>query len=91
VAAFPVMTNADLVRDPQIVHRGFVVVHDQPDVGWRGYPGCPIHFERSPVFVFPAPPLGGDNAAVLTGLLGYREEEIAGLYADHALFDHPVY
>jgi crotonobetainyl-CoA:carnitine CoA-transferase CaiB-like acyl-CoA transferase len=43
------------------------------------------------VFVFPAPPLGGDNAAVLTGLLGYREEEIAGLYADHALFDHPVY
>ena len=91
VAAFPVMTNADLVGDPQIAARGFVATWDQPDVGLRSFPGFPIHFEHAPVRISPAPPLGGHNRAVLSEVLGYDEEHIDRLYEEGILADRPPF
>jgi crotonobetainyl-CoA:carnitine CoA-transferase CaiB-like acyl-CoA transferase len=88
LAAAPAFTNGDLVDDPHLASRGFIVEWDQPDVGPRRFPGFPIHFERSPVRIAPAPTLGQHNRPVLTEL-GFSAEEIAALEAGHVVSDEP--
>jgi crotonobetainyl-CoA:carnitine CoA-transferase CaiB-like acyl-CoA transferase len=78
IAACPAFTNRDLVEDPHLRARRFIVEWDQPDVGRRRYPGFPVHFERLTVAMRPAPTLGHDNDDVL-GALGYGEDELAAL------------
>ncbi|MCU1503261.1 MAG: L-carnitine dehydratase/bile acid-inducible protein, partial [Ilumatobacteraceae bacterium] len=90
IAAFPAVTNADLASDPQLAARGFVAEWDQPDVGVRGYPGFPIHFEHAPVHVRPAPQLGGDNDAVLRELPGMDDARLEQLRRDGVVWDHPI-
>jgi crotonobetainyl-CoA:carnitine CoA-transferase CaiB-like acyl-CoA transferase len=80
IAAAAVMTNADLVNDPHLAERGFMVEIDQADVGVRGFPGFPLHFSETPVTEYRgAPPLGGDNEAILNELLGYRPDAVRRL------------
>ena len=68
IPARPAFTNRDLVEDEHIAARGFIATWDQPDVGVRGYPGSPFHFERCAVQITPAPTLGPDNRDVLREL-----------------------
>ncbi len=89
VAAFPVMTNGDLVDDPHIAERGFIATWDQPDVGPARFPGFPIHFSRTQISLGPCPALGADNAAVLAELLGYDDEHVARLLVDGVIADRP--
>ena len=72
VAASPDFTNRDLVEDDHLAARGFIATWDQPDVGRRRFPGFPIHFDRTPVHLGPAPTLGADNVDVLRAL-GYDD------------------
>jgi crotonobetainyl-CoA:carnitine CoA-transferase CaiB-like acyl-CoA transferase len=88
LAAAPAFTNGDLVDDPHLASRGFVVEWDQPDVGPRRFPGFPIHFERTPVHIAPAPTLGQHNRPILSGL-GFSDDEIATLEARHVVSDEP--
>ena len=72
----PRVLNGDLVDDPHLASRGFIVEWDQPDVGPRRFPGFPIHFERRRYDVVGAPGLGADNGDVLASL-GFSRDEVA--------------
>ncbi len=62
VIACASFTNGDLVDDPHLAARGFIVEWDQPSVGPRRYGGFPIHFSKTPPPPMrPTPQLGGDN------------------------------
>ena len=90
IAASAVLTNLDLVVDPQLRSRGFFVTIDQEDVGVREFPGFPIHFSGRPVTEFrSAPSLGRDNRAVLVDLLGYSDAECDALAAEGVIADRP--
>jgi crotonobetainyl-CoA:carnitine CoA-transferase CaiB-like acyl-CoA transferase len=91
VAAFPAMTNGDLAEDPHLRERGFIAMIDQPDVDVRGFPGCAIHFSRTPVAIRHCPTLGEDNLAVLGPLLGFGPAEVAELEARDVLASLPLY
>jgi crotonobetainyl-CoA:carnitine CoA-transferase CaiB-like acyl-CoA transferase len=85
------MTNGDLVEDPHLAERGFIPVLDQPDVGWRGFPGCPIHLRATPVRLRPAPPLGEGNLDIVGPLLGCSAAEITDLEQRNVLASLPLY
>ena len=69
VPASASFTNGDLVEDPHLAARGFIVEWDQPAVGPRRYAGFPIHFSRTPPPPMrPTPDLGADNRAILAEL-----------------------
>lgn len=88
--AVAVLTNADIVADPHLAARGFMVEVDQADVGMRAFPGFPVHFSaEAPVAVRGAPPLGGDNAAVVGDLLGRDEAAMARLEQAGVLAQQP--
>jgi crotonobetainyl-CoA:carnitine CoA-transferase CaiB-like acyl-CoA transferase len=90
IAAMPVLTNADLVHDPHLNARQFIVEWDQPGVGPRLYPGRPIRFDPPLIEPLrPSAPLGADNQRVLRDLLGYSDDRIAALTAGGVLADRP--
>jgi crotonobetainyl-CoA:carnitine CoA-transferase CaiB-like acyl-CoA transferase len=86
VPAYVVMRGTDLHRDPQLAHREFFVRLDHPRIGPMLYDGTVSRFSATP----PKPTRGGptigqDTFEVLSGLLGYSEDEIAGLAAAEVL------
>jgi crotonobetainyl-CoA:carnitine CoA-transferase CaiB-like acyl-CoA transferase len=90
LASAAVLTNADIVEDPHLTARGFMVEVDQVDVGKRLFPGIPVHVAAEPALaVRGTPPLGGDNAAILCNLLGRSFESAAELERERVLFSQP--
>jgi crotonobetainyl-CoA:carnitine CoA-transferase CaiB-like acyl-CoA transferase len=88
VAAVAVMTNKDLVEDRHMVARGFMVTLDHVDVGPRGFPGFPIHFDGSATDLKPTPALGAHNHEVLREI-GRTDADIAALAAAGTIADRP--
>ncbi len=88
IAASPVLTNKDLVEDRHLAARGFIVEWDQPDVGPMRFPGFPVHFERRPVALRPAPSLGQHNDEILRAL-GFDDDARAALVAAGTIADAP--
>jgi crotonobetainyl-CoA:carnitine CoA-transferase CaiB-like acyl-CoA transferase len=88
VVAVPAFTNAELVADEHLAERGFIVEWEQPDVGRRRFPGFPIHFERSPVRIAPAPTLGQHNLPLLREL-AIDEATITRMARDGVIADEP--
>jgi crotonobetainyl-CoA:carnitine CoA-transferase CaiB-like acyl-CoA transferase len=88
IAAAPAFTNGDIVDDEHIAARGFMAEWDQPDVGRRAFPGLPIHFERSPVRITPAPTLGQHNREVLMAA-GYSAADVDRLEAAGVIATEP--
>jgi crotonobetainyl-CoA:carnitine CoA-transferase CaiB-like acyl-CoA transferase len=90
VRAAAVMTNKDVVEDPHIAARGFMVEWDQVDVGPRKFPGIPIHVSDGEM---PLPrgaaALGADNAYVLTKVLGYPDARVDELTTAGVLATRP--
>jgi crotonobetainyl-CoA:carnitine CoA-transferase CaiB-like acyl-CoA transferase len=88
VRAGAVMSNKEIVEDEHLAARGFMVDIDAIDVGVRSYPGFPIHFEDpAEIPMVGSPPLGHDNAKVLSEWLGYSPERIRELEASGVLAD----
>jgi benzylsuccinate CoA-transferase BbsF subunit len=86
VAASAVQTSYDLIRDPQLLHRNHFVDVGHATLGRITVEGPRFRLSRTPAQVRrAAPTLGQDNQYVLTELLGYPEERIAGLVASGAL------
>ena len=71
--------------------RGFIAVIDQPDVGRRGFPGCPIYLSRTPVQLRPSPPLGEANREIVGPLLGCDDDDVAALERRNVLASLPLY
>ena len=81
-----VQDGADLVNDPHLIARGFIVEQTNPRLGRVVLPGCPIRFasyHREPIWEFPV--LGRDNEEVFKDILGYSPEHLAQLERDGAL------
>jgi benzylsuccinate CoA-transferase BbsF subunit len=81
-----VQTGEDLVADPHLKVRGFLIEQDNARLGHVVLPGFPLKFANHPLKpVWKFPELGLDNAKVLGGLLGYSQEQIARLVRDRVL------
>ena len=78
LAAAIASTNEDLVEDPQLAARGFLVTVDHPAAGPGRFPGSPFLVDGDPLPVRPVSSLGADNEAVLTEL-GFTPAEVAEL------------
>ena len=76
----PVNRFGQALSDEQVLHRNMVVELKHPNgKGTRG-PGNPIKLSRTPGETFTAAPnLGQDTDAVLSEILGYDGDRIAGL------------
>jgi benzylsuccinate CoA-transferase BbsF subunit len=81
-----VQNGADLVGDPHLKERGFIVEVENQRLGRVALPGFPMRFANcklNPKWEFPE--LGRDTRDVLRGVAGYSEEEIDALAADGVL------
>ena len=74
----PVNDIAEALADPQVRLRDMVVEIDHPVAGTYRTAGNPIK-DGSPDTFTPPPTLGQDTDAILTGLLGYSDAEVAAL------------
>jgi formyl-CoA transferase len=84
IPSFPIYNVKDASEDPHISKaRGMVVEVEQPGLGKIRLQGNPIKMsETDPRPRGPAPSLGGDNDAVLMGLLKLTPEEIEKLHRE---------
>jgi crotonobetainyl-CoA:carnitine CoA-transferase CaiB-like acyl-CoA transferase len=80
LAAALASTNADLVEDPHLAARGFLVTVDHPATGPYPYPGSPFLVDGEPLPIGPASALGHDNGAILAEL-GFDADRRAELLA----------
>jgi crotonobetainyl-CoA:carnitine CoA-transferase CaiB-like acyl-CoA transferase len=82
VPASVVQTSADLVRDPQLLHRGHFVRTAHPELGETVVEGSRFRLSRTPARITGvAPTYGCDNEYVLRTILGYDDERITTLVA----------
>jgi crotonobetainyl-CoA:carnitine CoA-transferase CaiB-like acyl-CoA transferase len=86
VPAGVVQTGEDLVRDPQLNQRGFIVAVENPRLGRVVLPNFPLHFTNAKLtrrWEFPV--LGRDTETVLRDVVGYSEEVITAHKRDGVL------
>ncbi|HOV29443.1 MAG TPA: CaiB/BaiF CoA-transferase family protein [Synergistales bacterium] len=76
----PINTIADVVKDPQVLHREMIVEIEHPVAGKLKMPGCPIKLSETPASVEkPSPTLGQHQEEILCGFLGLDREEFERL------------
>ena len=77
--AYVSLRATDLIRDPQLDHRGFFTPLDHPVIDAR-YDGPVTIFSATPTSPTRAgPTIGEHNEQVLTDLLGFTDDEITDL------------
>jgi crotonobetainyl-CoA:carnitine CoA-transferase CaiB-like acyl-CoA transferase len=79
-------TGEDLVNDPQLKERGFIVEVDNPRLGKVVLPNFPLHFTNAKLtrrWEFPV--LGKDTETVLRDVVGYDAATIAAHRRDGVL------
>ncbi|GAA4173504.1 hypothetical protein GCM10022287_16010 [Gryllotalpicola koreensis] len=82
VVAAPVNDPYDLLEDPQLLHRGYLVELEHTVMGPVRYQGPEATLSATPMTLSKAAPaLGEDTRHVLGELLGYSESEIDELVA----------
>jgi len=80
VPAGVVASGHDVLTDPQLRAREFVVAYDHPRLGHVELPGAPVRFSAAPARTEQyGPLLGADNAYVFGELLGLSSAEQAAL------------
>jgi CoA:oxalate CoA-transferase len=80
VAAGPVNSLNQAIKDPQVVHNGTIVVMNHPSLGEVRGIGCPIKISGVEAGDHAPPPtLGQHTDEILHGLLGYSAEKIVAL------------
>ncbi|WP_159917700.1 CaiB/BaiF CoA-transferase family protein [Pantoea sp. 18069] len=91
IAAGAVNDASDLLRDPQLLARGFFECVDfESDIGVRALIGRPYQWQGAPVGIRRrAPHFGEDNAAVLESL-HLCAERVAALHASQVVSDTPL-
>ena len=77
VPAGVVQRSSDLLKDPQLAHRGFFRYMDHPEMGQIPYTGHQFRiagYDSGPRF--PAPVLGQHNEQVVRDILGMTDDEV---------------
>ena len=86
VTAAPTLDAGDVMRDPQLMARGFIATVDHPEVGKYPNSTAPWKFDSVPSFpIRPAPLLGQHSNEILQELLGLSQSEVAHLTATGAI------
>ncbi len=86
VAAHTVQHSAQIVADPQLLHRGTPVRVPHPRYGTVWVEGSQARWSRTqPGPAFAGPPVGHHTHEVLARILGYDDERIAQLVIDGAI------
>jgi crotonobetainyl-CoA:carnitine CoA-transferase CaiB-like acyl-CoA transferase len=74
----PVLTVSDIVKDPQLRHRGFFKEITHPVAGTVEFAGSPVRLSRTPAQVKrPSPTLGQHTTEVLQSWASLSEKSIA--------------
>jgi len=82
VPAAPVLHDTEAFDDPHLRARGMFAPNSCPDTGTHEYPTHAWHWDGPALRFGPLPIMGGDNEAVLKGLLGLDEAAYAALDAE---------
>lgn len=83
VSSGPLNDMAQVIADPQVVHRGMIQEMDDPSAGKLAFVANPVRFSETPVSYVRAPPhLGEHSAEVLREWLGMGDGELATLAAE---------
>ena len=86
VAAGAVESGQDLLADPQLNHRGTLVILEHPEIGPHIYQPPPYRLSKTPhELTMPAPCLGQHNEYILKEVLGMSDDEVADLLIAGAL------
>ena len=90
VVAAPVNTIAQAAADPHPWERRAMVEVDDFLAGTIAVSGDFWHFSRTPAVVGTTPRVGEHNEDVLTGLLGYSDDDVQAMYEANVIgnFDH---
>ena len=75
----PIMSTKDLANDEHVKLREMYIKLDHPERGKWYNLGCPIKLSDSPVQVVRSPLHGEHTEEVLSEVLGYADDEIAGM------------
>lgn len=92
VPAAEVVPQHAIERDPQLEHRGYLNRVEHPVTGSHRVPGLPFRLGSvsEPWLSTAAPTLGEHNSAVLTGVLGLSEADVADLDARGVIGTRPA-
>ena len=89
IAAAPVLHELEAMADPHLRARGMFAENGNDELGTHLYPGHLWHWDGPAMAWGPIPILGGDNEAILKGIVGLSDEEYADLEADgHLSLDY---
>jgi crotonobetainyl-CoA:carnitine CoA-transferase CaiB-like acyl-CoA transferase len=91
VVIAPVNTIAQAAADPHPWERRALVEVEDPIAGKVVVSGDFWHFSRTPVVVGSTPQVGEHNEEVLSGLLGYSDEQIAQFREDNVIGEFDYY
>ena len=91
VAAGVMQNGPDLLRDPQLLARGSLLLQDRPGIGEKHYPAQPYRFRNAtPPPNQRAPLLGEHCVEVLTSDAGLSDDDIAELIIDDVVGVEPI-
>jgi crotonobetainyl-CoA:carnitine CoA-transferase CaiB-like acyl-CoA transferase len=86
VAAHTVQHTAEIIADPQLIHRGTPVQVPHPRYGRVWVENTQARWSRTqPAPAFAGPPVGHHTQEVLEGILGYDDDRIAQLVVAGAI------
>jgi formyl-CoA transferase len=83
----PVMGTMELMDDPHLKERGFVIELDHDEVGVRQVAGLPVHFSAMPKMAYsPSPLLGQHNEMIVGEILGMPLDQVRDLVERKVIF-----
>ena len=81
----PILDTKELIEDESLAASAMIVSVNHPTRGTFKTVGCPLKLSDSPVTVERSPLLSEHTDEILKDVLGYREDDIAGLRAEGAI------